>query len=972
MIRMTPSIRISLGLILSVISILIVADLIGLVPDNEKAVIEGRKTLAESLTVQYSLAAQKYDYESIAASMRILVERNDDVLAAKLRTSNGATVAQAGDFTSPADTDTSGISTPTRIHVPVFQNTKEWGRAEIEFSPTHHFSLLGLKINPLVTMIAFVTVSGFMIFTLLIRKILERLDPTSAVPERVKYALDALAEGVLLVDDKNRILLANNSFSKSVGKSDKELIGKKASSFNWEFPDGNGTELPWDESVRLGKSQTGAQLKIAHSDGTMRTYMVNSAPIIDDKGKGRGVMATFDDVTKLELKNNELKKMLGLLQQSRDEITQQNEVLQVLATRDSLTDCLNRRSFFEINDNECSSSKQEERNFSCIMADIDYFKSINDNHGHTAGDDVIKEVANSLKSILRSSDSICRYGGEEFCIALPGTSLKQALKSAERARVHIESLKFSENPGLSGISITTSFGVSSIDHDAKDLSELIDQADKALYYSKNSGRNQVTSWLDISADDLHLLGKPEATLEDNRDLPDHDSITGLPSRNLLNERIGHAITDSLKTSNHFAVLMLDFDMFKRINNALGYTVGDELLRIIGQRLTDTLRETDVVTRMASDGTLTSIHRMGGDEFGILLTDLEEIKSTEIVICRIIDTLTKRIDIDEHELHMSCSIGVSTYPDNGQDSDTLLKNAGLALHYAKLNGHNSYKFFDESLKSASLRNIKLENDLRRAIEDGELELYYQPKLDLTTGKINSMEALVRWKHPKLGMMLPGEFIRLAEESGQIIQMGKWVLQEACRQIARWQSAGYSYMSIAVNLSAIQFKQRGLLDQIQLILSETGVLPQCLELEITESTIMNNIDAAAETMIAMSDLGIRISIDDFGTGYSSLNHLKRFPISTVKVDRSFVSDITTDSDDAAIVSAIIAMAHNMGLNVIAEGVETQAQLNYLRNLDCDEIQGYLLSPPLPTNEVEQLLNKVNPTATVAESGYIEQTA
>ncbi|MDH3527246.1 MAG: diguanylate cyclase [Gammaproteobacteria bacterium] len=970
MIRMTPSIRISLGLVLSVISILIVADLIGLVPDNKKAVIEGRTNLAESLTVQYSLAAQKYDYESISASMRILVDRNNDIIAAILRKSDGTTVAHAGNFSRQHDVDASEISTPNRIHVPIFQNTNKWGIVEIEFAPIYEFSLLGIDINPLVTMIAFVTISGFIIFTLLIRKILERLDPSSAVPERVKYALDALAEGVLLVDHKDRILLANSSFSNSVGKSEKELIGKKASSFDWELPDSGDTELPWDASVRLGKPQTGAQLRIAHSDGSKKTYMVNSAPILDEKGQGRGVMATFDDVTKLEEKNNELHKMLGLLQQSRDEITEQNEVLQVLATRDPLTDCLNRRSFFEISGKEYTSAIQEQRNFSCIMADIDFFKAINDNHGHSVGDDVINQVAQSLRSTMRGSDSICRYGGEEFCIALPGNSLKQALMTAERARAHIESLEFSETIGLSGVTITASFGVASIDQGAKDLAELIDQADKALYFSKDSGRNQVTSWLDVSADDLYLLGKPESSLEANRNLPDHDSITGLPSRSLLNERVGAAITASLKNNQHFAVLMLDFDMFKRINNALGYTIGDELLRIIGQRLTDTLRDTDVVTRMASDDTHTSIHRMGGDEFGILLTDMEDIKSADIVIGRIIDTLTRRIDIDEHEIHMSCSIGVSTFPNDGQDADTLLKNAGLALHYAKCNGHNSYQFYDESLKSASLRNLKIENDLRRAIENNGLELYYQPKLDLTTGKIKSMEALVRWQHPELGMMLPGEFIALAEESGQIIEMGNWVLRDACRQHIKWQNAGYRDISIAVNLSAIQFKQRDLLDQIQLILNETGASPQYLELEITESTIMDNIDAAADTMTSISELGIKISIDDFGTGYSSLNHLKRFPISTVKIDRSFVSDITTDSDDASIVSAIIALAHNMGLKVVAEGVETQAQLNYLRNLDCDEIQGYLITPPLPVNEIEQVLNKVN--ASEVSSVYKEQIA
>jgi diguanylate cyclase (GGDEF)-like protein len=547
-----------------------------------------------------------------------------------------------------------------------------------------------------------------------------------------------------------------------------------------------------------------------------------------------------------------------------------------------------------------------------------------------------------------------------------------AKKTAERARENIESSSATNDPETK---VTASFGIATINPHTESLTQMIDQADKALYMSKENGRNCITVW-DQEAE-CNESGEPvssshqattsihtDGSSEDNSrstneaDLkPEHDSLTGLPNRSIFHTRIIDEIKHCRATGKSMAVMMLDLDMFKRINNALGYQVGDNLLTTISTRLQEVLRKTDSISRFKNDDTNTSIYRLGGDEFGILLSGMNGTEFTEQIVKRILDTVTEPLEIDGNEIHLTSSIGISQFSGTGTPIDkySLLNNAGMALFHAKRNGHNTYKFYDKELSNDSLDSLKLENDLRHALEHNELELHYQPKVKLFSGKITGMEALVRWKHPTIGMIPPVEFIPLAEETGLIVQLGEWVLNTACKKLKEWESTGYKNISIAVNLSAVQFRQNDLLGMIQGIISSTGANPELLELEITESTIMEDLDSASAAMRELHNEGIQISIDDFGTGYSSLNHLKRFPISAVKIDRSFIRDLTKDPDDAAIVGAIISMAHGMGLKIIAEGVETEQQLEYLHRLRCDEIQGFLFSKALPEDEIEELLKQ-----------------
>jgi diguanylate cyclase (GGDEF)-like protein/PAS domain S-box-containing protein len=424
-------------------------------------------------------------------------------------------------------------------------------------------------------------------------------------------------------------------------------------------------------------------------------------------------------------------------------------------------------------------------------------------------------------------------------------------------------------------------------------------------------------------------------------LAHHDILTGLPNRVLLEDRLQQAKALSHRMNSCFALLFIDLDRFKIINDTLGHSIGDDLLRLVAGRLKRTLRETDTVARI------------GGDEFIILLTSVKDRSDVAVLCDKILKSLTLPFNLRDHELFVTTSLGVCMYPEDDQDTEEMLKKADIAMYHAKSMGRNNAQFYSDDMDQNASRRFAISNSLRRGLEQNEFRVHYQPKIDVTTGLIVSMEALVRWEHPELGLLSPVEFIQLAEESGLIMQLGEWVLRESCTQNVKWQNEGISDMRVAVNISGYQLQHSRLLDGIKQVLDETGMSPNQLELEITESVIMQNPEFAVSVLSAFTDLGIHISIDDFGTGYSSLAHLKRFSVNTLKIDKSFVRDVDLNSTDAAIATAIIAMGNSLKLNVIAEGVETQAQYDFLKENNCDQVQGFLFSRPLPAGEFTELL-------------------
>lgn len=423
----------------------------------------------------------------------------------------------------------------------------------------------------------------------------------------------------------------------------------------------------------------------------------------------------------------------------------------------------------------------------------------------------------------------------------------------------------------------------------------------------------------------------------------HDTLTGLPNRMMFDNRLALALAHARRAGELLAVMFLDLDRFKTINDTLGHAIGDELLQQATQRLTRSLREEDTIARW------------GGDEFTVLLPGLSDPDDAARIAQRISEAMRPCFFLDEQELHISCSIGIAIYPYNGRDADTLLKNADAALYRAKEQGRNNFQFYTASINSRASERLTLDSSLHYALERNEFVVYYQPQVNILNGEITQMEVLLRWEHPQLGLISPQTFITLAEENGMIFPIGEWVLRAACTQYQQWHAAGVAPQRIAVNLSARQFQQPQLVSKISQILKETGLPPHCLELEITETAAMRDVEFSIEMLHDLKAMGVRISMDDFGTGYSSLNYLKRFPLHALKIDRSFVQDLTFDSHDEAIISAIITLGHGLNLNVIAEGVETLDQMAKLQSLQCQEMQGYLFSPPLPVEVATQFLTK-----------------
>lgn len=425
----------------------------------------------------------------------------------------------------------------------------------------------------------------------------------------------------------------------------------------------------------------------------------------------------------------------------------------------------------------------------------------------------------------------------------------------------------------------------------------------------------------------------------------HDSLTGLPNKSKFSEQLRESINRSIRSGQQFALMFVDLDRFKIINDSMGHDAGDQLIRIAGERLSSLTREKDI------------LFRWGGDEFTIILENIDTLDDVATISERIIKGMSSPISIAKQELVITTSIGIAVYPNDSDSSEALIKNADAAMYHAKGSGRNRYEFYTPEMNARAKERLELESGLQKALQNEEFILHYQPKYGASTQKLVGVEALLRWQHPSYGLVMPDRFIPALEENGLINAVGEWVLRTACAQNKMWQEHGFAPVTVSVNISAVQFRSPQLIDTVARVLDETQLESRYLELELTESMFISNTEAAINTMYRLKDLGVSLSIDDFGSGYSSLSYLKRFPVDYLKIDRSFIKDIENSNKDAAITNAITVLAHSLNMKIVAEGVESQGQLDYLKSQGCQELQGFLFSRPISAQEVSELLEKVS---------------
>ncbi|WP_273028098.1 diguanylate cyclase domain-containing protein [Massilia timonae] len=626
-----------------------------------------------------------------------------------------------------------------------------------------------------------------------------------------------------------------------------------------------------------------------------------------------------------------------------------------LAIRDELTGIHNRRFLLDLVEKEKERADRNGSEFCLCLFDIDFFKRINDTYGHAAGDAVLRDFARTVQEQLRALDAFGRYGGEEFLLMLPETPAASAIALAERVRGAVEGLRCLDAERT--ITLTVSAGVAEYRLGEK-VAQTIVRADQALYLAKSGGRNRVLCHgEDGPAEVAKSLGAPVTDARaplDGADGFQRDQLTGLLNRRLLRDRLRHAMDRARRNGRLVALLLLNINRFKEVNDALGYEAGDILLHQAGGAIRRCLRDCDTVARW------------GGDEFVALLEDLGSQADAQLVADKILDRFTAPLSVAGHDCYVTLAVGIALYPAPDCDVDALLKRADIAMRSAKGWGQNIVRFYAGSGGAAAAgalappqsERLALKNGLRDALAQGQLFIEYQPQVELRERRVIGVEALVRWQHPVYGRIDPGRFIPLAEETGMIVPIGEWVLRCACLQNRAWHAAGLPEIKTAVNLSARQLREPGLAGRMLAILAETGMPPACLDLEITEGILIEDLAANCAVVNQLRRAGVLVSIDDFGTGYSSLNYLCELPVDILKMDGLFVRRLGAASGRArayAVADSIVAMAHRLGLSVIAESVETPEQLGDLCAMGVDAAQGYLFDRPLAPGLVAALLGR-----------------
>ena len=833
-----------------------------------------------------------------------------------------------------------------------------------------------------------IVVSGEDEVLVMVRDITQRKQMEEALrlsEEQYRRIIETTSEGVWIIDGENKTVFANNTMAKMLGYTlDEMLITPLLAFIDEQWQSLTIAVLSYVKRRTQGIKES-FDVQLRRKDGSELWAIVSANSIFDQAGRYVGALGMFTDIT-------QRKRVEVEIQQSEQKYRNLFHNSLVGMFRSSLAD----------------GTVMDANEAALKMFGFNSYEGLKtvDLYVNPADRETIKQLLREKGFIENFEIQVQRKDGSAFWISSSAKlyakegyvegvmiDITERKQSEEALRAKEEFLKlildnipqfiFWKDRNSVYLGCNQNFAIAAGVDNPEEIVGLTDyglpwKKQEADFFRQSDTRIMETdtpeyhiiepqlqadgkqAWLDTTKIPLHdaqgnvvgILGSYEDITE--RQLAQekiryqalHDLLTGLPNRTLFNDQLSVSLAEASDTQSLLAVMFLDLDRFKTINDTLGHAVGDRLLQGVAERLTTCLQDRGIVARW------------GGDELTVLLPQLICVEEAAKIAQRILDVLKQPFNLEGHQLHISSSIGIAVYPQNGEDAETLLINADAALYRVKQQGRNNYQFYTAAMNSQASELLVLENELHHALHRGEFIVYYQPQVNTTTGKITGMEALVRWQHPKLGLVTPAKFIPLAEETGLIVPIGEWVLKTACAQNKAWQDAGLPPLRIAVNLSARQFQQPSLLNVVAQTLQQIGLSPQFLELEITETIAMQDVELTKAMLSSLHQMGVQLSIDDFGTGYSSLGYLKQFPLHTLKIDKSFVRDVATDPQNAGIIQAIMTLGRGFNLRVIAEGVETEAEKDCLLTFQCEEMQGYLSSPPLPAQEATQLLRNSEP--------------
>ncbi len=945
--RHKTTLWLSFGLACVTVCLAMSAYILGLVPDGYKTELNARAKVAEALAVQLAGAVSRNDSIAVEETLTSVVKRNPDILSVAFRNKTGEILLSRGDHGKHWIVSVEESSTPTHIFVPLIGADGPQGRIEIAFEELPSGARIFDIPVSLLLLLGFLATTGFLVYSLFLRRALHELDPGRIIPERVQKAFDTLSEGVIILDERERILLVNSSFAKMYGEDHVPAIGSKINAMPWRMVDSHAIAggYPWHTAIHEGREMREDVISLRTADGVVRNLNVNATVFTGDKKETIGAIVTLSDTTDATRNAEQLSKAIGLLQQTQEQVKRQKQELDYLSNHDPMTGCLNRTAFFAAFETDLELARQSGQSAAALMLDVDGLRDTKANYGPAVADSLVTAAANALRTTLPKNVSVARYGGEGFCVALFGLNLNQVIETSLTIQSSFCQAARSAAPQLDHASL--SVGIAEDSPERCSVTELVRRADEVMHLAMSEGAGNIGQWTggpdqsgsvaQISSGNASNSAPDKASIHQiNLEMKEADRIEAYREQARFLETATRSIDRAACNENPLAILKIGVASWDFFEEALGEDLSHTLLRFAGQKVQLALREQDNVVLIPETG-----------EMLVELAELDQTDDVTWIAKRIQDGFHDPLKVGEQTVYVICKIGAALFPSDGRDASELSRHAAVALRRAREeNSLEGLTFYSAEMTQNSYENLDIETGTRAALQNNEFEMFFQPIIDIQDGAVKAVETLLRCTSTRLAGVRIDQIIDVAERSSLITEIDGWVFNAALSQMTQWDQAGVHLPKISINLSAKQLTNLEFMDSLFDKIEAVPFSPSRIQVEVTETARMANVEAAAPQLKRLQQIGVHIALDDFGTGQSSLTYLQRLHPDVIKIDRSFVDGINKNHANATMVSAMTVMAHCLGLRVVAEGVETEEELGFLRETGCNEIQGYLISKPLPS--------------------------